>query len=83
MKTLIALAFTLMLVGCSASQWPEWATIAFDETDVTLCANKETVSPNNGLIDEAESPTYSAGVCIEIPREQDTDKRLSIQVPDT
>ena len=83
MKTLIALAFTLMLVGCSASQWPEWATIAFDETDVTLCAHKETVTPETGDIDEAERPSYSAGVCIEIPREHDTDKRLTLPIPDT
>ena len=83
MKQLIALAFMLMLVGCSTSQWPEWATIAFDETDVTLCAHKETVSPNIGPIDEAESPSYSAGLCIEIPREHDEDKRFTLPTPDT
>ena len=72
-----------MLVGCSTNQWPEWATIAFDETDVTLCAHKETVTPSNSLIDEADRPSYSAGVCIEIPREQGQDKRFTLPAPDT
>ena len=83
MKFIITLVLSLMLVGCSSASWPEWATIAFDETDVTICAHKETVTPNNGLIDEAESPSYSAGVCIEIPREKGQDNRIAIPAPDT
>lgn len=83
MKLLIAFALSLMLIGCSTVSWPEWATIAFDETDTTLCVHKETVTPNNSLIDEADSPSYSAGVCVKIPREHDEDNRLTLPVPDT
>lgn len=82
MKLILALVFSLMLVGCSTNLWPEWVKTAFNETDVTLCAHKETVSPDTGPIDEAESPSYSAGVCVEIPREHDTDKRVLLPRPD-